>query len=669
MEPRESEDQRPLDPRVKWGNQVSERLKNDRRDDTMEMRRNRDLYRNKHWTTFGSGKRPGWKLSGVLNYCAWIVDHKAAICADNKPKVSYSTPRQEDSWQSEIMTAFFNEWYYEDHLQRKIEDAGKLAGIDKACWGVPTYDPFAREGRGGAVLRVVPGMAVYLNKEATNVDDCSVLMYEYTEAYGDIIARWRHLDDKKLLRATDPEDDGNEGGGETRIQPAQSFTANGTTTHYAPYEAPQSEVQAETSNRVLVREFWTKPRGPKYDITLDALDFTVTGEVVTRPKTIEFEDGSVETLQTVITEGNIVYEVPMSTAILMQYSSSVGGLQVLDVQDAVEVVTKEVRVPLYPTGRRMVVAGGEIADDGCNPNANGKWPFFKYDANRDPTTVYGKCDIDRIASLQDCLNRIFSMVFDSAHLMANPIWRMPLNTDVADEELTNAPGAIIREDMNSLRYGKREKGPEIPAYIIPYINLIIAEIMKQAGITEMSMGGKPKGQIASETVTQFQEAANIRMRQMMRNMEQWIIDIGDYFRGIVAQYYTEERMVEVRRQTGESQHIAAIGTLLTAPMKMQAKAGSQMPTSPSARLSTVLSLMHTPAMDIPELLKNLEELGIIENETVLLKRLVKEQNDPRLRWLIPALAAPPPGGKKKQGKKNAGSSARARSANSVMARM
>jgi hypothetical protein len=103
-------------------------------------------------------------------------------------------------------------------------------------------------------------------------------------------------------------------------------------------------------------------------------------------------------------------------------------------------------------------------------------------------------------------------------------------------------------------------------------------------------------------------------------------------------------------------------------MKMHAKAGSGLPQSPSARLQVVQQLMATPAMDIPELLRNLEEVGVIESASSHLKRLFREKNNPLLSWLIPALSAPPPGGKKKNAKKNAGSSARASSAGAVAQR-
>jgi hypothetical protein len=82
-----------------------------------------------------------------------------------------------------------------------------------------------------------------------------------------------------------------------------------------------------------------------------------------------------------------------------------------------------------------------------------------------------------------------------------------------------------------------------------------------------------------------------------------------------------------------------------------------LPSSPSARLNYALQLINTPAYDIPELLRNLEEVGLIDSSTRMLKRLQQEKNNPTLQWLIPALQ--PAGGKqKKKAKPSGGKSAR-----------
>ncbi len=667
---------KPVDARVQWLNAVVAKLKGERGPITTEMRRNMDLYDDRHWSTFGSTKRAPWKLNGVVNFIAWIADRKSALIADAKPKVTYTTTKLEDSWQCDIMNASFEEWYEEEHIQHKIEQAAKLGIIRKVAYLKPGYDPVAREGRGNAVVKIVDGINVYLNSEATSVYDAELLVEEYTEPAGRVLERWPELRYKRgIFDGGEPESDVEEsetrgsGTGYTKLQPAQNYTSNsGVLTHTAPYGAPESGTDmSKEGKRCLIREVWTRPRGPRYQIELDSLDFTVAGQLVTRRKTLTFEDGHEEPLQSVTLEGNVVYELPISVVPMLHFAAdNLGGLRVLDVHDALEAVLKKKKVPLYPKGRRMIVVGGEVAEDGTNPFGHGRWPYIKI-SEKYSARYYPRTSIDRAVSLQDCFNRIFSMVFDAAHLTANPIWRLPLNSDLADEEVTNAPGAIMREDPMSLKLGKREAGPSIPSYVLQYLDRIEHYIEKLSDLTDAATGGKFKGQQAAETVSMYQEAAGVGFRPSLRLIEQAVIELGIQYKGIVGQFYTEQRMAHLKRQAGREEHVPYIGVHLIADMRMQAKAGSMLPTSPSARLNYVLNLMSTPAMDVPELLRNLEEVGIIESASALLKRLSKERSTPALQWLIPGLQQP--GGGKKKPKASAGRSARGTTPQKAAGRM
>lgn len=665
----DDEDSKKIDARVRWSDATFARLAGNRQKATAQMRRNRALYDNDQWEQFSSGRRPDWKIKTIINFCSWIVDRKVAILTDNKPKTTYSADKREDDWQAEIMSAAFNAFYDDQHVQEKLEDLVKLGEIDKISWLHPTFD-MLQGVTGGASLEVVPGIAVYCNKEATDVDHATHLCYEYTQPYGEVVTRFPKLRKKKLQKLA-ADDSGSAEIQRDRPQPATAFTDpnTGITDHAAPYYANANGTEPAYGERILVREWWTRPYGPKYETEVEAMVFTVAGQLSAKRKMIEMEDGSIEPLMTVITEGHIVYELPMSTALMLQWAATIGGLQILHVDNVMEVETRKLTVPLYPFGRRMIIAGREVADDGANPFALGTWPWIPYRSNRDGRSLTPQCNIDKIATLQDALNRIVGMIFDAANLMGNPIWRLPLNAEVADEALTNAPGAIVREDVQSLRYGKRESGVEIPSFVMVYVNFLIERILQITNTTDIGSGnGKTKGQQSSETVNMYQEAAGVGNRPSMRELERVVTDLGNQFRGIVAQFYTDARIARIKDDMGVENHRQYVGMFLNGNMKMHAKAGSGLPQSPSARLQVVQQLMSTPAMDIPELLRNLEEVGVIESASSHLKRLFREKNNPALTWLIPALMAPPPGGRSKGPKPNAGRSARATTAGSVAAR-
>lgn len=658
------EDRKPRDPRIRWLQEVRDQMANDRTIVTQEMRRNMSLYDDKHWETFGSNRRAPWKLPGVVNYCAWIADTKSGLMADNKPKAVFSTPRLEHLSQAELYNAAWDEWWYNEQIQRRLEAASKLAVIRKLSYLKTGFDARAYDGEGAIVAKVRDGITIYVNKEATSVLDAEILLDEYTKSVGEVYQDWPFLQGNKLIFGgyeTEEEDESGEGtasaGQDARVQPAQSYVdPEGVTQHTPPYSGQTRLADYERdSRRCLIREVWTRPKGPQYETEVEEIAFTATGEVATTPKLIEFVDGHREPLRTCRMSNGMIYELPSSTVEVLKWAAQYhGGVRVIEDHDTEAVVMKKRRVSLYPNGRRMIAVGNVVADDRANPFAHGRFPYVLL-RERPAVKYYPRCSIDRVASLQDCLNRIVSMIFDAAHLTANPIWRMPLNSDLADEDISNAPGVILREDLQSLKLGKRERGPDMPAYVMQYLEFIIRQIREMSGLTESATGGKFKGQQAAETVSMYQEAAGVAFRPSLRCVEEAVIELGYQFKGLVSQFYTKERIIRYEDNAGVEQEANYVGTRLTAPMQVQVKNGSMLPASPSARLNYAMQLINTPAFDIPELLKNLEEVGIIDSATRLLRRLVQEKSNPLTMWLIPALAAQ----QKKKAKGNGGRSARA----------
>ena len=650
--PPQTTDEEPLDPRVMWANRTGTRLKGTWEKQNAGMRRNMDLYRGIHWQ--GAGSRPKWKYSGKINYTFYVPEQWAAILADNKPKASYATYRRDEQPEADIMTAAWEDIYTRDEWQRKIEDAIKLSRIMRKSYLRVVYDPFARQGKGDPSLSVVSGLQVWVNEEATSVDNATLLLYEYVETLGTVYARWPRL--KGRLRTPSQQGASDMDESQSILAPPASQTVNGVTTHSGPYNATPGTIGDHPSGGIVVREFWMRPRGPEAQVEVDRIVWLANNKPATTQKMLTFEGGRKEPLQTVVLDNGVVYELPMSTVEVIRYCQTVGGPKVLSAQPALRVVKRKTKVSKYPAGRRLIVVQNEVADDGANPFSHGEWPFIEVDAYRDPTKFIGISDIDQIAEMQEFLNRLYSIFLDAAILTANPIWRIPTTSDIADEDITNAPGAVQREDPLSLKIGRREKGPEMPAYLFQLLGFTISQIREISGLTEVATGGKFKGQQAAETVSMYQEAAGVRFRQGIRNVEQAIVKLGRQFAGIVAQFYTEPRMVKIRHASGIDQPVSFVGTRLTASMQMVAKSGSMLPTSPSARLNMLMEMASTPFVDIPEILRAMQEFGLIESATAMEARLERYVANPHERWKSPGLMAMfNPGPKKAAGRKKAGS--------------
>lgn len=653
---REDEDT-PVDSVAKWAQKMEILLKREKETVTAAMRRNWSLATGDgHW----SRNRPKWKVRTTINYCFWVPTQWAAILTDNKPRVSFGTLRREDQRQADILNAAWSDCFDRSNVARAVHDAVYMSRVERKAFVRMAFDPLLDDGEGRITFEAVSGTQVYVNDGATTINDADVVMYEYEESLGTVLQRYPHITDKLRTFAQKQANDADED--DQILSPATSFAAGGTTHRTSQYFAESNPPVNEPSSKgIPMREFWTRPRGPRYMTTVETLMFEVNGKPTAIPKTIEYEDGSAEFLKTVITEGGVVYEWPESVVEEMKAAQALGGIKILDVFDAVEVFTEEVEVPLYPTGRRVVMAGNIRADDGMNPFSHGQINLIEINAYRNPRSMWGTSDVDLIADLNNYVNRLYSLLLDAAMLTSNPIWRIPMSSDISDDDITNAPGSIQREDQMMLKAGKREQGPEMPQYVMSALQFGIERIREISGLSEIATGGKFKGQQAAETVSMYQEAAGVRFRDALHDLEAAFTQMGTQFMGLVGQFYTSPKMVKIKSEAGIDEPVSFLGTDLSAPMFVKASAGSAMPQSPSARLQFMMQLLNSPKpiVDLPEVWSLLQEVGLIDSATALEKRIHKEMNSPTEQWKV----MPPPGAKPAPKGKQPGST-RSRSARS-----
>ena len=655
----------PQDALVRWCENMESTLKNERQNVTSEMRKAWGYYKG---TGFWGRNRAPWRVRTQMNWCFRVPNQWAAILSDNKPKATFSAYKREDQQKAEILTAAWNDAYDRNDWQSIIRGTILMSRIIKKGFLHLTYDPYANNGDGDFVLKSIPGLQVYANKGTTSVDDAETLMYEYEESYGEILQRFPKSE-RFLRRYVQAQADADDDRGGQQAVPASVYNvpgmdgSPGSTYREGPHLSSESDVQVTDSGGIPVREFWTRPKGPRYQTELTALVFNVGNKPNTRQKLIEFEDGHVEPLQWVITEGNYCYELPYSQVELLKHAEQYGGIKILRVVDAVECYTKKVKVPLYPSGRRVVKVGDFIADDGANPFCDGDWPFIPISAFGNSKEFWGTSDVDLIAELNIYANRLLALFLEAGMLTGNPIWRLPLSSEISDEDLTNAPGAVQREDPQSLKLGRREPGPDMPAYLMQTLGFVIEQIKAISGLADVATGGKMKGQQSTETVSMYQEAAGIGFRDALHDIERAIVRLGNQFKGRVAQFATNPKLVRFKDAQGETQSLTFFGTDITAPMVMEAKAGSMLPTSPSARLNMMMNLagLQKPAIDVVEIWRSMQEMGLINSATDLEARITREMNDPKQSWKVFGLPAPGGG---KQGSQRKHKSVRNKSSSS-----
>jgi len=632
-------------PMIDWARSVSATLKRERQDVIERMKRNTNMARG---GTPWWRDRPKWKIGTKLNYCATVPLTWTAILTDAKPSVSYSALDRKKQKRADIATAAWSQAYVENNWEQKIHDATLVSRVQGKAY--LSLRPHLKGDRIEPRLVVFLGEQCSMDRNATSPDDAEIFLADYRESYGSLCDRFKGLRGK-LDRKYDQPRDENDGENQSVLSPPAAYTmpaSSGGQTYYTPAYAasPNPPDTSAGTSGIRVQEFWTRPHK---SIEIEEVEFLTSGDVATRPKMFETVDAlDEEPLRRIVTEGETIYELPESLVNALQVY---GPIKILSDKPALEAITHKVRYPLYPDGRLVVIVDEDIeADDRMNPL--GYFPFAEVKANSDPGGGQdGPSDVDLIADVYEQLVRFVSLVYDNANLAGNALWRVWEGEPLSNDDFTNAPAAIQRETIQSLRYSKREGAPELPNYIPQTIKFLVEQIKELSGLSDMTLGKvPPRMQVSTETATMHQEASGVRFRDSLANLSRAMRTLGSHFLEFMARFYTSPVIVQIKNDAGVPEPVPMLGAYLTDPFVVEAKAGSRQPAGPSARLNTLLNLKNAGVpVDLDTIYGLLEEIGSITSATAAVRRIEELMRDPRQRWKL--LGMPEPGQKPNQPKK------------------
>lgn len=616
-------------------------------------------------------RRPRGKYRVRDNFIFDAVENWTAVLTDSKPRVTFAPLRPQDQWEADIAAAAFDDDFREQGYARRVESFVKLAAILKRSYLRIVPDSFGPDGK--TVIRwiVVPSTQVWMDINATSIDDATIILYEYPESLGTVLGRFPELKGK-VDRTMGPDMPYSS---VKRLVPASTMTqttylsttpgavgqTSGAVVAQPPYSASDASMPSDTTMGVMVQEFWTRPRGPESQIHFDAPRWNFLNRPIVRPKVLDIMDDESgefvpEPLQTVITEGSIVYELPMTVVAMFEAAQEFGGIKIVKVSDAMEVETQRKAFPLYPNGRRTIKIGKYIPSDGCNPYVHGDIPLIEYAPWFNAMSKTDRCITDEMIPMQEAYNDQLSRILNISALMGNPIWLIPDEEETPDEEFTNVPGLILRLSIPTLKFGRRESPPSIPPYMFQVLERLERRMEKKGGITELGTGGKYKGNQAAETVSMQQESQGTPFRKAQRVLDRCMERAGRQWLGLASQFYDEPRWVKLKNKLGIETYMPWIGTQLSAPLEIKARSGSGLPQQPSAKLQMLLSLLSTPAGDLHEFVNVLGELGVYESASSVWNRMQKAiaafkqsgGQDPSSLIEFPGLLAALMGGAKKK---------------------
>lgn len=282
----------------------------------------------------------------------------------------------------------------------------------------------------------------------------------------------------------------------------------------------------------------------------------------------------------------------------------------------------EVKERKYPNGRRVIIAGDVLLEDGPNPyNDNGDFPFVVLRCYPQYGTFWGISEVEMLISPQEHANRIMNGIIENALLNGNPWTIIDNNSGVEKNSLSNRPGLVIRKNPGS--EVKRDAPPPLPSYVQEIVNVLKNDMQEISGVFDVVKGERPGSVTAASAIQALNEQAQGRIRLKVQFMEDFISEVGGLWIKRVQQFWITQRTIRVAGKPIVSD-LASKPILLENGTSMQfitvsrdevdgdydfdVFAGSTMQTNKSAIAQTVIQLAQTPAED---------GLPMLDRQTVL----------------------------------------------------
>lgn len=278
--------------------------------------------------------------------------------------------------------------------------------------------------------------------------------------------------------------------------------------------------------------------------------------------------------------------------------------------------------------RVIVVAGNHIL---MNESASDLWehgshPYERY-VPYDMGEFWGLSLVELLASPQESLDRILASLQHNVELLGNPVFKEGTRSGLQRQQITNKPGQRFTVNENST--AEWLEPPSMHEMIPELIQYFLARMEAISGLSAITRGGSPGGRNAQGTVDAMQEAAFVRIRMALRNLERFLRRAGSKAAGIIVENYTVPRMVAYLGQDGmpsatqlTTEHFYTpdpTGEMMPMKFKLNVDVGSQTQTSREAREAKAMSLYGMGAIDDIALLEAVD----FPNRAVINERVLK----------------------------------------------
>jgi hypothetical protein len=226
---------------------------------------------------------------------------------------------------------------------------------------------------------------------------------------------------------------------------------------------------------------------------------------------------------------------------------------------------------------------------------------------------YGPSLVEFLTSPQESINRLLQQVEHNIMLIGNPILLQTARAGVRQTTITNRPGT--RLDGSPQNTGWMAP-PQLHPDTFRLIEYLESKMESIAGLYAIMRGAMPQGRNATDTINTVQDAAFVRVRATLRNLERMLRSVCQKMTANNAEFYTEPRIALTSGAGGDST-VVAIRSMefyldykpgkegRPVPLRfiIKADAGAERPTSRGARAAEADMLFAMQAIDEIEVLE------------------------------------------------------------------
>jgi hypothetical protein len=199
----------------------------------------------------------------------------------------------------------------------------------------------------------------------------------------------------------------------------------------------------------------------------------------------------------------------------------------------------------YPGGRVISWANGRLLYDMPNPYKHGRFPYAKFTDISVPDFWYGLGEVEPLINLQ-LLHDDTHEIIKQIHLFT-ALGRLIVDEDtgLGEDSMGNEPGEIWFVKPGTSDRLKWLQGSSPPAELYTYLSTLERSADLVTGSHDVTRGINPTGVTAGRALSTLQNAASIRIRARLNDIEPGLIDTGRLLAAIIQQFWPDELAVRI----------------------------------------------------------------------------------------------------------------------------